>query len=121
MFANVVAKTNSLIASASVALRPRSEQLHNSVDLAKPTHSSSCRSRRLSDIHNGTKSVSFVQRVQIGYTWSPTVYNRKGDVATYHILTPNSTQSIKEELNNFKMVRITQYPFSDSTNKMIRR
>jgi hypothetical protein len=34
-------------------------------------------------------------------------YDRRGDIATCNRLTPMLAQQIKEELNSFKMVRVT--------------
>lgn len=64
------------------------------------TNSGSTRSLPTQNVRN----VSFGQRVQFFDVWSPTEYDRRGDVATCNRLTPMLAQQIKEELNSFKMV-----------------
>jgi len=67
---------------------------------ASHTNSASTRSLPTQNARN----VSFGQRVQFFDVWSPTEYDRRGDVATCNRLTPMLAQQIKEELNSFKMV-----------------
>ena len=51
------------------------------------------------------KSLVFSPRIQFHETWPSGEYDRRGDIATCNRLTPLLAQQIKEELNNFKMVR----------------
>lgn len=51
------------------------------------------------------KSLVFSPRIQFHDTWPSGEYDRRGDIATCNRLTPLLAQQIKEELNNFKMVR----------------
>jgi hypothetical protein len=50
------------------------------------------------------RNISFNNKVVFHDVWSPTEYDRRGDVATCNRLTPMLAQQIKEELNSFKMV-----------------
>ena len=50
------------------------------------------------------RNISFSPRIQFHDVWSPSDYDRRGDVATCNRLTPMLAQQIKEELNTFKMV-----------------
>jgi hypothetical protein len=50
------------------------------------------------------RNISFNSRVQFFDVWSPSEYDRRGDIATCNRLTPLLAQQIKEELNSFKMV-----------------
>lgn len=52
-----------------------------------------------------SKSLVFSPRIQFHETWPSGEYDRRGDIATCNRLTPLLAQQIKEELNNFKMVR----------------
>jgi hypothetical protein len=52
-------------------------------------------------------NVSFSPRIQFHDTWTAVEYDRRGDIATCNRLTPMLAQQIKEELNSFKMVRVT--------------
>lgn len=51
------------------------------------------------------KSLVFSPRIQFHETWPSGEYDRRGEIATCNRLTPLLAQQIKEELNNFKMVR----------------
>lgn len=51
-----------------------------------------------------SRNISFNNKVVFHDVWSPTEYDRRGDVATCNRLTPMLAQQIKEELNSFKMV-----------------
>lgn len=51
-----------------------------------------------------SRNISFNNKVVFHDAWSPTEYDRRGDVATCNRLTPMLAQQIKEELNSFKMV-----------------
>lgn len=54
--------------------------------------------------HKPTKrSLSFSQSIIIHDTWTASDYDRRGDQATCHRLTPLLAQRIKQELNAFKM------------------
>lgn len=55
----------------------------------------------------GLRNISFSPRIQFHDAWSPQDYDRRGDIATCNRLTPMLAQQIKEELNSFKMVRLT--------------
>ena len=52
------------------------------------------------------RSASFSPRIVFHDTWPSQEYDRRGEIATCNRLTPMLAQQIKEELNNFKMVRI---------------
>lgn len=54
-----------------------------------------------------SRNISFSPRIQFHDTWPSGEYDRRGEVATCNRLTPLLAQQIKEELNTFKMVRIT--------------
>lgn len=54
-----------------------------------------------------TRNITFSPRVQQHETWPPTEYDRRGEIATCNRLTPMLAQQIKEELNSFKMVCLT--------------
>lgn len=57
---------------------------------------------------NGTsRNISFSPRIQFHDAWSSTEYDRRGEIATCNRLTPMLAQQIKEELNNFKMVGLS--------------
>ena len=49
------------------------------------------------------RNISFAQNLSVHQTWPPNIYDRRGDPATCKRLTPQLAQSIKEELNAFKM------------------
>lgn len=51
------------------------------------------------------RSASFSPRIVFYDTWPSQEYDRRGEIATCNRLTPMLAQQIKEELNNFKMVR----------------
>jgi hypothetical protein len=53
---------------------------------------------------NPPRNISFNNKVQFFDVWSPSEYDRRGDIATCNRLTPMLAQQIKEELNTFKMV-----------------
>jgi hypothetical protein len=56
--------------------------------------------------HGGLKrSATFSPRIVFYDTWPSQEYDRRGEIATCNRLTPMLAQQIKEELNNFKMVR----------------
>lgn len=57
-----------------------------------------------------SKSLIFSPQLQFHDTWPSGEYDRRGDIATCNRLTPLLAQQIKEELNNFKMVR-HHFPF----------
>ena len=57
-----------------------------------------------------SKSLVFSPRIQLHDTWTSGEYDRRGEIATCNRLTPLLAQQIKEELNNFKMVRFTAHP-----------
>jgi hypothetical protein len=68
------------------------------------------------DAHTSTRSlpnpprnISFNNKVQFFDVWSPSEYDRRGDIATCNRLTPMLAQQIKEELNTFKMVCLNFY------------
>jgi hypothetical protein len=68
--------------------------------------------------HGGLRNISFSPRIQFHDAWSPQDYDRRGDIATCNRLTPMLAQQIKEELNSFKMVRISATA-SSSEQKLI--
>ena len=51
------------------------------------------------------RSATFSPRIVFYDTWPSQEYDRRGEIATCNRLTPLLAQQIKEELNNFKMVR----------------
>jgi hypothetical protein len=51
-----------------------------------------------------SRNISFNSKLQFFDVWSPSEYDRRGDIATCNRLTPMLAQQIKEELNTFKMV-----------------
>ena len=53
------------------------------------------------------RNISFSPRIQFHDTWPSGEYDRRGEIATCNRLTPMLAQQIKEELNTFKMVRLT--------------
>ena len=53
------------------------------------------------------RNISFSPRIQFHDTWPSGEYDRRGEIATCNRLTPMLAQQIKEELNTFKMVRIS--------------
>jgi hypothetical protein len=53
------------------------------------------------------RNISFSPRIQFHDTWPSMEYDRRGDIATCNRLTPMLAQQIKEELNTFKMVRLS--------------
>ena len=52
------------------------------------------------------RNIAFSPRIQFHDTWPPGEYDRRGEIATCNRLTPLLAQQIREEINNFKMVRI---------------
>ena len=52
------------------------------------------------------RSATFSPRIIFYDTWPSGEYDRRGEIATCNRLTPMLAQQIKEELNNFKMVRL---------------
>lgn len=73
-----------------------------STQTSRPFASQSTRS--LPSTPNGSRNIAFNPRIQFHDVWSPTEYDRRGDIATCNRLTPMLAQQIKEELNSFKMV-----------------
>lgn len=55
----------------------------------------------------GGRNIVFSPRIQFHETWPSGEYDRRGDIATCNRLTPLLAQQIREEINNFKMVRQT--------------
>jgi hypothetical protein len=53
-----------------------------------------------------SRNIMFSPRIQFHDTWPSGEYDRRGDIATCNRLTPLLAQQIREEINNFKMVRI---------------
>ena len=51
------------------------------------------------------RNIVFSPRIQFHETWPSGEYDRRGDIATCNRLTPLLAQQIREEINNFKMVR----------------
>ena len=51
------------------------------------------------------RNATFSPRIQFHDTWPSGEYDRRGEIATCNRLTPMLAQQIKEEINNFKMVR----------------
>jgi hypothetical protein len=56
------------------------------------------------------RSATFSPRIQFHDTWPSGEYDRRGEIATCNRLTPMLAQQIKEELNTFKMVRVSLLP-----------
>lgn len=54
----------------------------------------------------GGRNINWNPRIQFHDTWPSGEYDRRGDIATCNRLTPLLAQQIREEINNFKMVRI---------------
>lgn len=54
----------------------------------------------------GSRNIMFSPRIQFHDTWPSGEYDRRGDIATCNRLTPLLAQQIREEINNFKMVRV---------------
>lgn len=59
----------------------------------------------------GGRNINWNPRIQFHDTWPSGEYDRRGDIATCNRLTPLLAQQIREEINNFKMVRIHAGPF----------
>ncbi|KAK4232023.1 hypothetical protein QBC38DRAFT_143236 [Podospora fimiseda] len=55
------------------------------------------------------RNATFSPRIITFETWPSQEYDRRGEIATCNRLTPMLAQQIKEELNTFKMVRISSY------------
>lgn len=53
----------------------------------------------------GKRNATFSPRIVFHDTWTGQEYDRRSEIATCNRLTPMLAQQIKEELNNFKMVR----------------
>lgn len=53
------------------------------------------------------RNATFSPRIVFYDTWHSQEYDRRGETATCNRLTPMLAQQIKEELNSFKMVRLT--------------
>jgi hypothetical protein len=53
-----------------------------------------------------SRNIMFSPRIQFHDTWPSGEYDRRGDIATCNRLTPLLAQQIREEINNFKMVRM---------------
>lgn len=51
------------------------------------------------------RNIVFSPRIQFHETWPSGEYDRRGEIATCNRLTPLLAQQIREEINNFKMVR----------------
>lgn len=51
------------------------------------------------------RNATFSPRIVFHDTWPSQEYDRRSEIATCNRLTPMLAQQIKEELNNFKMVR----------------
>lgn len=56
--------------------------------------------------HVNGRNIVFSPRIQFHETWPSGEYDRRGEIATCNRLTPLLAQQIREEINNFKMVRI---------------
>jgi hypothetical protein len=69
--------------------------------------------------HGAARNISFNPRIQFHDAWSSNEYDRRGDIATCNRLTPMLAQQIKEELNTFKMVRLTTKTYSRLTYMLI--
>jgi hypothetical protein len=54
------------------------------------------------------RSISWNPKVQFHEVYTPTEYDRRGEIATCNRLTPMLAQQIKEELNSFKMVGLSR-------------
>lgn len=52
------------------------------------------------------RNIVFSPRIQFHETWPSGEYDRRGEIATCNRLTPLLAQQIREEINNFKMVRM---------------
>ncbi|MBE7180624.1 MAG: hypothetical protein INR71_05330 [Terriglobus roseus] len=85
--------------SAQMATRPDYFGAHT----ARPFASQSTRS--LPNTPSSGRNIAFNPRIQFHDVWSPTEYDRRGEIATCNRLTPMLAQQIKEELNSFKMVQ----------------
>lgn len=56
------------------------------------------------------RNTTFSPRIVFYDTWPSQEYDRRGETATCNRLTPMLAQQIKEELNSFKMVRLSSNP-----------
>ena len=65
------------------------------------------------------RNISFSPRIQFYDVWSATEYDRRGDIATCNRLTPMLAQQIKEELNTFKMVRLSVEVYAGDDQRLI--
>lgn len=54
------------------------------------------------------RNATFSPRIVFHDTWTGQEYDRRSEIATCNRLTPMLAQQIKEELNNFKMVRFNK-------------
>lgn len=68
-----------------------------------------------------TRNISFSPRIQFHDTWPSAEYDRRGEIATCNRLTPMLAQQIKEELNTFKMVGLSNCLLMNVTNMLCRR
>lgn len=60
------------------------------------------------------RNINWNPRIQFHDTWPSGEYDRRGEIATCNRLTPLLAQQIREEINNFKMVRISEYSCDSS-------
>lgn len=52
---------------------------------------------------SGKRRIAFAQNLSVHTTWSGTIYDRRGELATCNRLTPQLAQLIKDELNTYKL------------------
>lgn len=57
---------------------------------------------------NMPRNITFNDHIERGNAWSSAEYDRTGDIVTCNRLTPALARDIREELNAFKTVSLTQ-------------
>lgn len=91
------------IYGASTPGTPVNDKKRHDDYFAKPPRFPTGSTRSLPTTPQGGRNISFSSRIQFHDAWSPSDYDRRGDIATCNRLTPMLAQQIKEELNSFKM------------------
>ncbi|KAF2124725.1 hypothetical protein P153DRAFT_126130 [Dothidotthia symphoricarpi CBS 119687] len=82
---------------------PTNDKRRNDDYFAKPPRIPNGSTRSLPTTPQVGRNISFSPRIQFHDAWSPSDYDRRGDIATCNRLTPMLAQQIREEVNSFKM------------------